>query len=68
MSRVINEIFSKVDNHIREDTVILELKMSALPFLYDQFLKLIKHLVIVSQDKLHISFHVESRVVNHNRI
>jgi hypothetical protein len=66
VSRVINDIFSKVDNHILEDTVIRELNMKALPNLYEQFLMLIKHLVIVSPDKLHISFHVESRVANHN--
>lgn len=43
---VINEIFSKVDEHIQEDNVIRELNMSALPYLYEQFLKLIGHLLL----------------------
>jgi hypothetical protein len=69
VSRVINEIFFKVDDHIKEETLIRELNMSALPSLYEQFLKLIEYLVIVSPDKLHFFFSVELRLVtNHNRI
>ncbi|XAR54308.1 1,3-beta-glucan synthase [Bertholletia excelsa] len=41
---VIEEIFSKVDQHIREDNLITELNMSALPNLYDQFVQLIEYL------------------------
>ncbi|XP_052193057.1 callose synthase 2-like [Diospyros lotus] len=41
---VINEIFSKVDQHIKEDNLISELKMSALPGLYEQFVQLIDYL------------------------
>ncbi|KAH6789679.1 callose synthase 1 [Perilla frutescens var. frutescens] len=39
---VINEIFSKVDHHIEEGNLLLELNMSALPNLYDQFVQLIE--------------------------
>ncbi|GMH27282.1 hypothetical protein Nepgr_029125 [Nepenthes gracilis] len=41
---VIDEIFSRVDHHIHEGSLISELNMSALPSLYDQFVKLIGHL------------------------
>ncbi|GAB4828141.1 Callose synthase 2 [Ancistrocladus abbreviatus] len=41
---VIDEIFSRVDHHIQEDTLIRELDMSALPSLYDHFVKLIEYL------------------------
>ncbi|KAG8391331.1 hypothetical protein BUALT_Bualt01G0176700 [Buddleja alternifolia] len=41
---VINEIFSKVDHHIEKGDLILELNMSALPNLYDQFVQLIEYL------------------------
>lgn len=44
--RVINEIFSKVDQHIEEGNLLQELNMSALPYLYDQFVQLIKLLVM----------------------
>jgi len=43
--RVINQIFSEVDDHIAKDTLITDLKMSALPNLYNQFVRLIKLLV-----------------------
>lgn len=42
---VINEIFSKVDDHIEQNNLLLELNMSALPNLYDQFVHLIEILV-----------------------
>lgn len=43
--RVINQIFAEVDDHIDKDTLITDLKMSALPSLYHQFVRLIKLLV-----------------------
>lgn len=39
---VINEIFSKVDDHIEQENLLLELNMSALPNLYEQFVHLIE--------------------------
>ncbi|KAH9774697.1 callose synthase 2 [Citrus sinensis] len=42
---VINEIFSKVDEHIREDNLLAELNMSALPSLYEQCVELIECLL-----------------------
>ncbi|GLT37045.1 hypothetical protein SLA2020_113830 [Shorea laevis] len=42
---VINDIFSKVDEHIQRETLITELNMSALPSLYEQFVKLIEYLL-----------------------
>lgn len=47
MSRVINEIFTKVDEHILEDNLLTELNMSALPNLYEHSVKLIEYLVNV---------------------
>jgi len=44
--RIIDKIFSEVDPHIEDGTIIREYKMSALPTLYDLFVKLIKYLVI----------------------
>lgn len=43
--RVIDYIFSEVDKHIEAGNLISEYKMSALPSLYDHFVKLIKYLV-----------------------
>ena len=43
--RVIGDIFSEVDKHIEAGDLISECKMSALPSLYDLFVKLIKYLV-----------------------
>lgn len=43
--RVIQFIFSEVDTHIEKGDLLSEYKMSALPDLYDHFVKLIKHLV-----------------------
>lgn len=62
---VIQQIFEEVDKHIAEDTLIKELKMSALPILYTQFIKLIEilmgnkpedrdHVVILFQDMLEV--------------
>ncbi|XP_043691872.1 callose synthase 3-like isoform X2 [Telopea speciosissima] len=62
---VINVIFSEVDKHIEADTLIKELKMSALPSLYEHFVKLITYLqdnksedrdqvVILFQDMLEV--------------
>ncbi|KAJ6945093.1 callose synthase 3 [Populus alba x Populus x berolinensis] len=42
---VIDFIFSEVNKHIDEGDLISEYKMSALPFLYDHFVKLIKYLL-----------------------
>lgn len=42
---VIEEIFSKVDQHIRQDDLTSVLNMSALPSLCDQFVQLIEYLV-----------------------
>ncbi|KAB1224868.1 Callose synthase 2 [Morella rubra] len=47
---VINEIFSKVDDHIRTDNLILELNMGALPSLYEQFVKLIEYLSVNKEE------------------
>lgn len=46
-SSVINEIFSKVDDHIQQENLIFELDMSALPSLYDNFVELIEYLVSI---------------------
>ena len=43
---VINFIFSEVKKHIDQGDLIREYNMSALPLLYDHFVKLIKYLVI----------------------
>lgn len=45
--RVIQKIFEEVDKHIKEETLIKDLNMSALPILYEQFVKLIKLLVCI---------------------
>ncbi|KAG6787622.1 hypothetical protein POTOM_003665 [Populus tomentosa] len=42
---VIDFIFSEVNKHIDDGDLISEYKMSALPFLYDHFVKLIKYLL-----------------------
>ncbi|KAF9621111.1 hypothetical protein IFM89_016605 [Coptis chinensis] len=47
---VIKDIFDEVDKHIEADTLISELKMSALPSLYDHFVKLIKILLDNKQE------------------
>lgn len=45
---VIKEIFSKVDEHIEKGDLIVELNMSALPSLYEQFVQLIEYLVCIA--------------------
>lgn len=45
ISRVIDYIFLEVDKHVDAGDLLREYKMSALPILYDQFVKLIKYLV-----------------------
>lgn len=45
MYRVIKEIFTTVDGHIEGGNLITELQMSALPYLYEQSVKLIEFLV-----------------------
>lgn len=40
------KIFSEVDTFIEQGSIIREYKMSALPTLYDLFVRLIKYLVI----------------------
>lgn len=44
---MINFIFSEVDKHIEDGTLISEYRMSALPSLYDHFVTLIKYLVVL---------------------
>ncbi|XP_072986572.1 callose synthase 3-like [Typha latifolia] len=44
-TKVIDIIFNQVDIHIENDKLISDLKMSALPALYEQFVKLIKYLM-----------------------
>ncbi|KAG9150701.1 hypothetical protein Leryth_008156 [Lithospermum erythrorhizon] len=43
-NKIIDEIFSKVDEHINEGDLIKEFDMSVLPNLYNQFVQLIKFL------------------------
>ncbi|CAD5311825.1 unnamed protein product [Arabidopsis thaliana] len=43
--QVINDIFSKIDEHIEKETLITELNLSALPDLYGQFVRLIEYLL-----------------------
>lgn len=45
LSRVINDIFTKVDEHINNDSLMTELNMGALPDLYELFVNLIAYLV-----------------------
>ena len=47
-SRVIEMIFSEVDKQIELGALISEFKMSALPSLYDHFVKLISYLVKIT--------------------
>lgn len=47
MLRVIEIIFAEVEKHIGTGDLIQEYRMSALPSLYDHFVKLIKYLVNV---------------------
>lgn len=44
---MIKEIFSKVDEHIADGNLIKDFNMSALPTLYEQFVRLIDFLVII---------------------
>lgn len=55
--RVIEYIFSEVDKHIEAGNLISEYKMSALPSLYDLFVKLIKFLVSFQSPVLSNFFH-----------
>ncbi|KAL4611905.1 hypothetical protein ACB092_08G159600 [Castanea dentata] len=48
--RIIEKIFSDVDSLIDNDLIIREYKMSALPSLYDLFVKLIKYLLDNKQE------------------
>jgi callose synthase len=41
-------IFVEVEKHITEDKVITELKLHALPDLYNKFVELVKYLVCVA--------------------
>lgn len=43
---MINFIFSEVDKHIEDGTLISEYNMSALPSLCNHFVKLIAYLVV----------------------
>ncbi|CDY47273.1 BnaA10g03730D [Brassica napus] len=43
--QVINDIFSKIDEHIEKETLITELNLSSLPDLYGQFVQLIEYLI-----------------------
>ncbi|WCJ32414.1 glucan synthase-like 12 [Euphorbia peplus] len=49
-TEVIDFIFKEVENHINEGNLILEYKMSALPSLYDHFVKLITYLLSNKQE------------------
>ncbi|GAB2300205.1 Callose synthase 1 [Dionaea muscipula] len=49
--KVIDEIFSTVDHHIKEDELIRALNMSALPSLYEQFVMLIEFLKENKEEK-----------------
>lgn len=55
--RVIEYIFSEVDKHIEAGDLISEFKMSALPSLYELFVKLIKYLVSFKSPFLLNAFH-----------
>ncbi|KAG8646373.1 callose synthase 1 isoform X1 [Manihot esculenta] len=48
--KVIDDIFSRVDEYIQNDTLIRELNMSALPILYEQFVNLIEYLMSNKKD------------------
>ncbi|XVF47535.1 hypothetical protein PTKIN_Ptkin03bG0116700 [Pterospermum kingtungense] len=48
--KVIEDIFSKVDKHIEDGSLIKTYKMSALPSLYDHIVKLIKFLLENKQE------------------
>ncbi|CAK9310309.1 unnamed protein product [Citrullus colocynthis] len=43
--RVVQEIFTIIDDHIKEENLITELDMRALPSLYDQFVRLIEYML-----------------------
>lgn len=58
--RVIEFMFSEVDKHIAEGTLIKEFKMSALPSLYEQFVQLIKYLVILELSFMQLRVHLVS--------
>lgn len=45
---VINNIFDQVEEHINSNSLIADFNMTALPDLYDHFVKLIKHLVCLN--------------------
>ncbi|KAL0459295.1 UNVERIFIED_CONTAM: Callose synthase 3, partial [Sesamum latifolium] len=47
---VIEYIFSEVDKHIEADDLLTEYKMSALPSLYELFVKLVKYLLANKQE------------------
>ncbi|KAL0435479.1 UNVERIFIED_CONTAM: Callose synthase 3 [Sesamum radiatum] len=47
---VIEYIFSEVDKHIEGDDLLTEYKMSALPSLYELFVKLVKYLLANKQE------------------
>ncbi|KAK4408227.1 Callose synthase 3 [Sesamum angolense] len=47
---VIEYIFSEVDKHITEDNLLTEYKLSALPSLYDLFVRLVKYLLQNKQE------------------
>ena len=44
--RVLNEIFSKADEHVEKGDLTVEFQMGALPSLYEQFVQLIEYLVL----------------------
>lgn len=49
-------MFGEVDTHIAAGTLIKEFKMSALPSLYEQFVQLIKYLVILNSCAIESAF------------
>ncbi|KAK4419494.1 Callose synthase 3 [Sesamum alatum] len=67
---VIEYIFSEVDKHIDEDDLLTEYKLSALPSLYELFVKLVKYLLEISRrTEIKLSFfpgHAGSRQPRYN--
>lgn len=48
---IIEKIFERIDDYIKEQNLFEGCKMAALPTLYDQFIKLIKHLMDNREDE-----------------
>ncbi|KAK9061500.1 hypothetical protein SSX86_018682 [Deinandra increscens subsp. villosa] len=48
--KVINDIFTEVDKHIEDGSIVRDFNMSALPILYDHVVKLINYLLTNKQE------------------